>query len=131
MFNTRLNDETHNKYLQMANSFFIKHDLDIINDGEGICTTLTSLAPDYRPAYWRNLRNAISYYLFTENYRNLAEKVRQLSNPVTLGNGDIKPKQQRCKKVTEQDMQALIVEAMEQKKSYLSCGHIYSQFDRM
>ncbi|HDY84299.1 hypothetical protein LCGC14_0700460 [marine sediment metagenome] len=119
MFNTSLKDETHNKYLQMANSFLIKHDLDIVNNGERLCTILASISSDYRPAYWRNLRNAISYYLFTENHRNLAEKVRQLSNPVTLENGDVKPKQQRCKKVTEQDMQMLMVEAMQQKNRTL------------
>ena len=122
MFNTKLNNVTQRKYLQMANSFITKQQLSLVDDGLTLCETLTSVSSNYRPDYWRNLRNSISYYLFTENNQELADRVRKLVNPVTSENGVIKSKQKRCKKINEQEVDALIKEAVKRKNKKLSAA---------
>ena len=120
MSNTNLSDATQYKYLQMANSFFSKQELSFDVPPHTLFETLKSISPEYRPAYWRNLRNAISYFYFSQSQHELAKKIRTLSNPVThLGIAEIKPKQKRCKKVTEHEMELLITEAIKQKNRKL------------
>jgi hypothetical protein len=66
---------------------------------------LRAVAGDYRPAYWRRLRNALAYDQRERGFAEAAERIEATKNPVTREGSTeaVKPKQTRAKRVTEAD----------------------------
>lgn len=100
---------TQSAYRGLA-SFFYKTRLT------GTRTTTTQLldalakaAPEYRPAYFRRLKNALAFDLSERGFPRSAEKIRQLRNPVTKrGSGlPTKKKADRLRSFSEDDFLAL------------------------
>lgn len=71
---------------------------------------LSAAAPEYRPAYWRRLRNALEFDQRERGYPEAAERIRATVNPVTKEGSQlpVKKKQRRVKSVTEADEQRLL-----------------------
>lgn len=75
-----------------------------------IVDALVSAAGDYRPAYWRRLRNALAFDQSQKGYQGAAERLSATKNPVTSPRSGIEPKtkQRRIRSVTANDEAALL-----------------------
>lgn len=106
-----MNEKTQESYKKLAANFY-KTRLD----GEQltpkkISDALVACASDYRPAYWRRLRNALAYDQSAKGFKEAAERINKAKNPMTKEGanvGNIKPKQARTKRVAEVDEAKLI-----------------------
>lgn len=74
-----------------------------------ISDALKAVGSDYRPAYWRRLRNALAFDQREKGYSDAAARIDATKNPVTRNGASegVKPKQARVKRVTEADEQKL------------------------
>lgn len=75
-----------------------------------ISDALQAAGGDYRPAYWRRLRNALAFDQREKGYSDAAARIDATKNPVTRNGASegVKPKQPRAKRVTEADEQKLM-----------------------
>ena len=105
-----MNEKTQSDYKKLAAHFY-KNKLN----GEQptpkrIADALKACAGDYRPAYWRKLRNALAFDQENKGYTEAAERINKTKNPVTknANSADIKQKQKRVKRVNENDEKKLV-----------------------
>ena len=76
----------------------------------GICEALTRCAADYRPGYFRVLKNALSFDVRERGYSEAAKRILLTPNPTTLPGSTIPPKAKlhAVKALSEDDIAALL-----------------------
>ena len=107
-----MNEKTQSDYKKLAAHFY-KNKLN----GEQptpkrIADALKACASDYRPAYWRKLRNALAFDQSDKGYKDAAERINKTQNPITKDGSklDVKPKQKRIKSINSEDEEKLVAE---------------------
>lgn len=75
-----------------------------------IADSLQAAADQYRPAYWRKLRNALAFDQRERGFPEAAKRIDATKNPLTKDGGmeGIKPKQVRAKRIDEVDEDRLM-----------------------
>lgn len=82
---------------------------------KAMADALKGCAGEYRPAYWRRLRNAIAFDMQMRGYSKAAARINATQNPLTAS-GDfsqVKPRQSRVRRVSEVDEHALLTHLKE------------------
>lgn len=92
MKSERLNPKTQRKYLSFASGFYAKWIPDGNITPARILEALRHAAPDYRPASFRVLKNAVAFDQELKGYKSAARKVLEFKNPVTAHGSNQKPK---------------------------------------
>ena len=105
-----MNEKTKSSYRKLANHFYKKRLDGQQPTGKRIADALKECAGEYRPAYWRRLRNALAFDQAEKGYSDAAERINAAKNPVTKpGSGlAVKQKQKRVNRVTEADENKLV-----------------------
>lgn len=100
-----MQEKTKAEYRKLAEHFYKKRLPGQQPTPKKIADALKAAAPDYRPAYWRRLRNALSFDQAEKGYSDAAERINKTKNPVTREGSEIpvKSKQPRTRRVTEAD----------------------------
>jgi hypothetical protein len=77
---------------------------------KAITDALKKAAVEYRPAYWRRLRNALAFDQSQKGYQDAAARLSATKNPVTLPDSGVeaKTKQKRIQSVSARDEVALL-----------------------
>lgn len=75
-----------------------------------LADALKAAAAEYRPAYWRKLRNALAFDQRESGFAEAAKRIDATKNPVTKDGGSegIKPKQARSRRVDQDDENRLM-----------------------
>lgn len=117
-----LREKTRSDYQGLAANFYAKRLGGEAPTPKRIADALRQAGGDYRPGYWRKLRNALMYDQVDKGYFEAAQRLKETSNPVTTGKtrGTVKTKQRRCKSISDADMQKLSKALNEKKDSELS-----------
>lgn len=107
-----MNEKTQSDYKKLAAHFYKNKLGGEQPTPKKIADALSACAGDYRPAYWRKLRNALAYDQQDKGYKDAAERINKTQNPITKGGSklDVKPKQKRDKRVSEADEEKLVAE---------------------
>lgn len=100
-----MNEKTKSGYRKLAEHFYKKRLDGQHPTGKRIADALKECAGEYRPAYWRRLRNALAFDQAEKGYLDAANRINAAKNPVTREGSEIpvKPKQPRTRRVTEAD----------------------------
>lgn len=100
---------TQQEYRKLAAHFYASR-IDGAPTPKRIADALVSAAPDYRPAYWRRLRNALAFDQSERGYQSSAERVGATRNPVTMATSglEVKAKQRRIRAVSVDDERKLL-----------------------
>jgi len=114
-----LKDSTRDDYQKLAEHFF-KTRLDgQPRSPKRICDALRLAAAEYRPDYWRRLRNALMYDQVAAGYPDNAVAIAEITNPVTQPKtakdrelreqvgGKPGTRQQRVKRISKAEYNAL------------------------
>jgi integrase len=82
-----------------------------------LADALKACAGEYRPAYFRRLRNAIEFDQSDKGFGDAALRVAAVKNPVTAegSTADIKPKRAAVKRVTDADETQLLKHLIQNK----------------
>lgn len=96
---------TQESYKKLSAHFYATHLKGEPPSPKRLSDALKAVASDYRPAYWRRLRNAIAFDQREKGFDDAAKRVDATKNPVTKDGGTdgVKPKQVRIKRVSEAD----------------------------
>ena len=110
---------TEESYLKLAANFYAKR-----LDGESptpkkITDALKACASEYRPAYWRRLRNALEFDQRSKRFYESADRIAHTRNPMTTtrtgqglinprDRGPTPPKQRRAKSISSDDLKKLM-----------------------
>lgn len=81
-----MNAETQSAYISLASNFYATRMQGVELDELNIIGALLRAAPDYRPDYYRRLRNALA---FDQKHRGnfwAAQEINRTLNPVTVLN---------------------------------------------
>lgn len=98
-FNTKV------EYLRLAQHFYATR-IEGQPTAKKVIDALKNCAHEYRPSYWRRLRNALCFSAKENKAYKAADKIAKTKNPITSDNTqrkEIKPKQNRVKKVSDKD----------------------------
>lgn len=104
-----MNEKTQSDYIKLAKNFYATR---LANDDitpKKITDALKNCADEYRPAYWRKLRNALAYEQTTQGFKKSADRINETKNPLTAADAPImlkrkiKPKQKRVKSIKQDD----------------------------
>ena len=98
-------------YSKLAENFY-EHRVSGQPSPKRVADALKNCASEYRPAYWRKLRNALMYDQVSKGYHDAASRIGATRNPVTAAGGEVKKKQRRIKSVSDADHSKLSQEAM-------------------
>jgi len=100
-----MNAETQRAYISLASNFYATRMQGVELDELNIIGALLRAAPDYRPDYYRRLRNALA---FDQKHRGnfwAAQEINRTLNPVTVLNLPRKKKQRRPQKLSTADFE--------------------------
>lgn len=105
-----LNLKTQRKYLSFASGFYAKWIPDGNITPARILEALRHAAPDYRPASFRVLKNAIAFDQELKGYKSAAKKILEFKNPVTAQGSRLrsKPKIKKVKALRDADFWLLV-----------------------
>lgn len=105
-----MNESTKASYRQLAENFYRRRLDGQTPTPKRLVDALIAAAPEYRPDYWRRLRNALEFDQREKGFYESADRIRGAVNPVTKKSSQlpVKPKQRRVKSVTEADEQRLL-----------------------
>lgn len=98
-----MNESTKAGYRKLAANFYRTRLAGQTLSPKRIADTLVAAAPEYRPAYWRRLRNALAFDQSEKGFMDCADRINQAVNPVTKQGLPVKPKQRRVKAVAPVD----------------------------
>lgn len=73
-----------------------------------ITDALKACAGDYRPDYWRKLRNALAFDQREKGFSDAANRIDGTKNPSTKEGGSVKAKQPRTRRVVDADQSKLL-----------------------
>jgi integrase len=110
-----LNESTINAYKGLANHFYGSKLGGRSPTPKLIADALQGASDEYRPGYWRKLRNALMYDQIEKGYFEAALRIKKTKNPLTIkprGTGTIKSKQKRCKSINDKDLEKLYSAAL-------------------
>jgi integrase len=110
--------KTKRDYENLAKNFYKKRLGDEPPSPKRICDALAGCAEQYRPAYWRRLRNALEFDQRQKGYSKAADRIASTRNPMTtiVGGqgiidptlrGETAPKQKRAKGINSDDLARL------------------------
>lgn len=118
-----IESESELQKIKLAKRFFRLHLKDSNFSKRNMASSLLALSLKVRPDVWRQYRNAVSFHAQYLEYVDIAEHLKSLFNPTTIKKNDkriagveavlpligMQPKKQnRCKKVTEQEHQKIL-----------------------
>lgn len=105
-----LSESTRIAYGKLAENFYKVRLGGETPSPKRIADALVGAAGDYRPGYFRKLRNALMYDQVGKGYFDAAQRLKETGNPVTTGKtrGTIKPKQKRIKSVPRDELMTLL-----------------------
>jgi integrase len=118
---TDLKDSTREDYKSLASHFYnTKMDAKAITP-KGISNALRACSGEYRPNYWRKLRNALMYDQVDKGHFDTALRLKGAANLSTSGKRliAIKQKQKRCKSIDDKDLEKLYTEALRKSDAEL------------
>ncbi|WP_030074913.1 site-specific integrase [Halomonas alkaliantarctica] len=110
---------TEEAYRSLAANFYAKRLNGELPTPKKITDALKACASEYRPAYWRRLRNALEFDQRSKRFYESADRIAHTRNPMTTtrtgqglinprDRGPTPPKQRRAKSISEADYQKLI-----------------------
>jgi hypothetical protein len=104
-----MNEETQNRYRKLAENFYktkIKGDVT----AQEIVDALIKNAEEYRPDYFRKLKNALAFDQSEKGYKKAVKKITETKNPVTQKGSKLvkKPKEKRVKSINDSDLEKLL-----------------------
>lgn len=122
-----MNQTTQRSYLKLAAHFYANKLDGRVPTLSRITKALKESSSEYRPAYWRKLRNAISFEQKQQGFVASAKKINLIENPLTQTGDKVKAKQKRVKSTNADDLKVL-AEAVKSKgdielKAALSIVH--------
>jgi len=103
-----MNEATAAGYRKLAEHFYKNRLGSEQPTPKRIADALKACAADYRPAYWRRLRNALAFDQREKGYSEAAARIDAVKNPVTKAGDAVKPKQARTKRVVQVDEAKLL-----------------------
>jgi integrase len=134
-----LKDQTRDDYRSLAEHFY-----EVRMNGQPptpkrIRDALRAAALEYRPGYWRKLRNAIMYNQVERNHFDSAASVKSIYNPVTSPKTDVdeemsksvggKPgkAQKRLKRLSDSDLEDIYSEVMQRDDEEVGAALLLAQ----
>lgn len=110
-----MQDKTKNDYRKLAQNFYEKQLKGEPPSPKRVVDALKNAATEYRPAYWRRLRNALAFDQAERGFAEAAERINATKNPATKSGSfdQVKPKQHRIKKVSQDDENKLLTHLKE------------------
>lgn len=105
-------EKTKAEYRRLAAHFYEKRLGGEPPSPKRITDALKASASEYRPAYWRRLRNALELDQREKGYQDAAERIKGTINPMTTDahgpldkglRGAVPPKQRRAKSISKED----------------------------
>lgn len=121
-----MNEKTQNDYRNLARHFYEKHGLsEEIRTPKRIADALERSCGDYRPNYFRRLRNALEFDQRDKGFDKAADRIKSVQNPLTkpdtpiMLKRNIKPKQRRIKSISKDDTNKILNLAAENKDAAL------------
>lgn len=105
-----MNEKTKNDYRSLARNFYATRLGGQQPTPKRIADALVAAATDYRPAYWRRLRNALAFDQAEKGFQDASAKVAAARNPTTLPSSTTEPKakQKRVRAVSVADERKLL-----------------------
>lgn len=105
-----MNEATQESYRKLSAHFYATQLKGEPPSPKRLSDALRAVAGDYRPAYWRRLRNAIAFDQREKGFEDAAKRVDATKNPITKDGSTegVKPKQARAKRVAEADGKRLM-----------------------
>jgi integrase len=101
-----MNAATQKSYHSLAEHFYATRLGDCVLNELYIIGALLRAAPDYRPDYFRRLRNALAFDQRQRGQHWIAQEINRTLNPVTVLNLPRKRKQARVRKLSDDDFAA-------------------------
>jgi hypothetical protein len=116
-----MNETTKKAYKSLANNFYKTRLNGEPPSPKRVCDALKACAGEYRPAYWRKLRNALAFTQHDAGFSDAAEKINAVKNPITKKNSNlqVKKKQTRAKSVNAETHKKIITEIKKRKDKQL------------
>jgi integrase len=104
-----MSPETQAAYRSLAANFYATRLRGEQPTPKRIADALKAAAPEYRPDYWRRLRNSLAFDQEEKGFKEAAARINATQNPATRSGSGIavKPKQTRIKRLIESDEQKL------------------------
>lgn len=111
-----MKDKTKSDYRKLAANFYAKRLGDQPPSPKRLADALRACAGDYRPDYWRRLRNAIEFDQREKGHRKAADRVAGTHNPMTtdaqgkplpVADRQVKPKRRAVHSINDQDERKL------------------------
>lgn len=110
-----MNEKTQADYRKLAENFYSKRLKGESPTPKKIADALKAAAGEYRPAYWRRLRNALAFDQREKGFIEASERINATQNPVTLDGSTaaVKPKQMRTRAISLEDEKRFAAEQAE------------------
>jgi integrase len=117
-----ISEKTVSAYQGLAENFYATRLGGEAPTPKRIADALRKAAGDYRPGYFRKLRNALMYDQIGKGYFEAAQRLKETKNPITTGKtkSTVKPKQRRCKSIDDDDLSKLYSAALEKPDTELA-----------
>ena len=116
-----MNAQTQRSYLSLATHFYSTRLKESSLTSLNIVEALVHAAPEYRPDYFRRLRNALAFDQERRGNKHAAEEINRTLNPVTAQGLPRKRKQRRQQKMSD-DSFKLITNALAERDLLVECG---------
>jgi integrase len=111
-----MNSDTKKSYISLAKHFYATRLRGAPKDELHIIGALLRAAPDYRPDYFRRMRNALAFDQWQRGNHRAAQEINRSLNPVTVLRLPRKKKQPRSRRLTDEHFEAWIRLLTEQGK---------------
>lgn len=104
-----MNPETKRAYLSLANHFYKTRLSGQVLSLNSVTSALLKAAPEYRPDYFRRLKNAVAYDAQCRGRDAASRKILTIQNPVTCAGSTLKKKAKapRAKSFSFEDFKTL------------------------
>lgn len=129
-----LDPKTMDSYRKLAENFYKKRLTGQKVTPKTIADALKAASADYRPDYWRKLRNALAYDQIEKKYCDAARSLSAVKNTITSppttahkrlmdkAGVKVKQKQKRLKKVNQDDLERIKNDAAENGHVGVQCA---------
>jgi integrase len=114
IFVKKMNEKTKSDYIKLADNFYKTRLKNQDITPKKITDALKNAAYDYRPDYFRRLRNALAFDQENKGFKKSADRINETKNPLTAADAptmlkrQIKPKQKRVKKIVDADYSKIL-----------------------
>jgi integrase len=104
-----MNTKTQRAYISLASHFYSTRLAGLELTPLTIIGALLRAAPEYRPDYFRRLRNALAFDQEQRGHKHIAEEINRTLNPVTVLGLSRKCKQRRQQKISVDSFKRLVI----------------------